>query len=525
MEKIAELPVVQPLRGGILPVLGIGEVAARRLLLRHGERHIDLVIPGESVVHARFGVEKVIGTVNIQLLKRRSGAVEIVVGARNVMPDETVLQVGIEVQPPRSLPVDLGEDVGIVLGRGVTIIFVTREAGCIDDRHHVSPVAAVIYVARTAQGQLYATTSIVGRCHHAAEMVVHRLAANQIAFGNRLVRIVRRDRRDTVLTQRLSVLILVVITRTVGVVARDIQRPTGVEAMIDDQLIVDLGIVIRLVIIKRNRSVGMFDKPLRIVAPVGFELRFAGAARADGRARTGHTAEGDQLHGRTPIVVPDLQHVGLQVGEGPIDITVRGDMRKPGIDGPMAAHESRTDLQRLFVGVVGAIGKGRFARKFARHRGGGHIHRTAEGSRTVGRGSGTALYLDRSDRRSHVGRIVPIDRVALGIVHRHAVGCDIDARSIRTAQTERRTADAVAGIRRSHLQQRRHVAAEIPARNRFSADIGICHRSFAIDAGSGHLDLLQFVQFHGIRSHGVRFHRFVRVHRHRAPDSRSRKRQ
>ena len=196
----------------------------------------------------------------------------------------------------------------------------------------------------------------------------------------------------------------------------------------------------------------------------------------------------------------------------------------------MAAHESRTDLQRLFVGVVGAIGKGRFARKFARHRGGGHIHRTAEGSRTVGRGSGTALYLDRSDRRSHVGRIVPIDRVALGIVHRHAVGCDIDARSIRTAQTERRTADAVAGIRsgdhrRSHLQQRRHVAAEIPARNRFSADIGICHRSFAIDAGSGHLDLLQFVQFHGIRSHGVRFHRFVRVHRHRAPDSRSRKRQ
>lgn len=99
VEKIAELPVVQPLRGGILPVLGIGEVAARRLLLRHGERHIDLVIPGESVVHARFGVEKVIGTVNIQLLKRRSGAVEIVVGARNVMPDETVLQVGIEVQP------------------------------------------------------------------------------------------------------------------------------------------------------------------------------------------------------------------------------------------------------------------------------------------------------------------------------------------------------------------------------------------------------------------------------------------
>ena len=75
------------------------------------------MIPGESVVHARFGVEKVIGTVNIQLLKRRSGAVEIVVGARNVMPDETVLQVGIEVQPPRSLPVDLGEDVGIVLGR------------------------------------------------------------------------------------------------------------------------------------------------------------------------------------------------------------------------------------------------------------------------------------------------------------------------------------------------------------------------------------------------------------------------
>ena len=58
-----------------------------------------------------------------------------------------------------------------------------------------------------------------------------------------------------------------------------------------------------------------------------------------------------------------LQHVGLQVVEGPIDTTVRGDMRKPGIDGPMAAHESRTDLQRLFVGVVGAIGKGRFARK------------------------------------------------------------------------------------------------------------------------------------------------------------------
>ena len=116
----------------------------------------------------------------------------------------------------------------------------------------------------------------------------------------------------------------------------------------------------------------------------------------------------------------------------------------------MSTQQTRRERELLLGGVERAVRHRRTPRKLRRDRCRSHIERGSEGSRTCGRGAHAALQLQRTDRRHQIGRIVPIDRVGLGIVHRHAIERHIDARGVATTHAERGRTNADTALRRDH---------------------------------------------------------------------------
>ncbi len=165
----------------------------------------------------------------------------------------------------------------------------------------------------------------------------------------------------------------------------------------------------------------------------------------------------------------------------------------------MATNEPRGDTHGLLLGVVRTVGERGIALKLRRKRSGGHRNRTTESTRAVGRKTCTALHLHRPDGRNQVGRVVPIHRVGVGVVHRNAVDRDIQTRSIRTAQAHRRTADADTRLVRSDHrggegQHRGHVRTIGVARELLRREVVIRYGCRLRGACSLDFDLLQVVE-------------------------------
>ena len=65
-----------------------------------------------------------------------------------------------------------------------------------------------------------------------------------------------------------------------------------------------------------------------------------------------------------------------------------------------------------------------------------HVERGSEGTGTVGRRTHAALDLYRLHAAGEVAHVDPEHLVRLGVVHRYAVGRDVDAAGIRSAHSE-----------------------------------------------------------------------------------------
>ena len=458
-----------------------------------------------SVAHAGARVEEVVGLVHVDRLHRHPLLTDVVVvGSPRFVTDVTVLDVGEEPQPVRRLPVGACEEVGVLLVDVVVVPAAADRPG-IHAVHPVqlAPVRAGVVAPRTAEVEVERTRGVGGRGVEPAQVVAHDLLADQVGLLDFGVEI-------DVFRQFRVVLVLLVVAVAVGVEGRGVERPTVVEAVVQDELVVDLQIVVRLVVVIADvRSVGQYVRAGRglvlaaVVVAAAVALHVLHRDAVVGEVGFGLAAEREEFDHRPSVVVAALEQIGFQIRGAAVDVTVRADVRQPCVDGPVAAQQPRRDADGLLVGVVRSVAERGFARKFGRERSGGHVDRAAESARAVGREACAALHLHRSYGRDQVGRVVPVHRVRVGIVHRHAVDRDVEARGVRAAQADRRAADAdtrfVGGDHRGGERQHgRNIRAVAVAGDRVVRKIGVGHRRAGRGARGGDFDLLEAVHAYRI---------------------------
>ena len=441
---------------------------------------------GKRVADARLGVEEVVGTVDVEQLQGSGRVVVIVVYSGDFVMDVPVLHITEDRQAARHLPVDFGEDVGVVLGRGIAVIFGLREVGHFFHAENSAPVFAVVHIPRSAHREREMPRSVVGRRDDAAEIVVHGFTADEVGFGYFGAGYV--DGGKVVFLQLLVVLVILVVAVAVGVVPCHVERPAVVETVADNQMVVDLQVVVLMVVVEADdppfrgspfvedriaRSIVevSVDFALGIVAAVFGHLVFR--KTGIGEVHLGLAAERKHFDHGASAVITGLEHIGFQVGGSAVHIPVRSDMGNPCIQRPVSAQKTGRNLHGLPVGVVGAVGQRSRSVEDGRKRFGGHVYRAAESARAIGRSAGAALELERPDGRCQVGRVVPIDRMGFGVVHRHAVHGYVDAGGIRSAHPHRGAADARSRFgsrnhRRHGLQQPGYVLTEVLACDLFA---------------------------------------------------------
>ena len=275
--------------------------------------------------------------------------------------------------------------------------------------------------------------------------------------------------------------------------------------MVEDELVVDLEVVVGVIVVVVDvRAVGQYVRTVGgyvlavgvVAASVELHLLFRGARV--GEVGPGLAAEREELDHRVAAVVGSLQHVGFQVGGAAVHVAVRADVRQARVDHPMAAHEARTDVDRLLVGVVRAVRERGVAAELGAERRRGHVDRTAESARAVGRGAGAALHLHVAHGRNEVRRVVEVGRMRVGVVQRYAVGRNVQAGGVRAAHAHRGGTHAHARFgggdhRGGRRQHERYVEAVVVFLDRFARDVGIGHRSFLRGARGGYFDLLEIV--------------------------------
>ena len=171
----------------------------------------------------------------------------------------------------------------------------------------------------------------------------------------------------------------------------------------------------------------------------------------------------------------------------------------------MSAHESRAESERLLVAIV------RTAAEVDAHEGlgadvlGEHVQRGTEGAGAVGRCTHAALNLHRLHGGGEVAHVHPEELCALSIVHRHAVGGDVDARRVGAAHAQRGVAYAVAGVAGHRYagrerNQEGNVLAMVHLGYLLLIHVGVGHGGFLCGTDGGYL-------------HGLQFHGLQRVNR------------
>ena len=160
-------------------------------------------------------------------------------------------------------------------------------------------------------------------------MVAHDLLADQVGLLDFGVEI-------DVFRQFRVVLVLLVVAVAVGVEGRGVERPTVVEAVVQDELVVDLQIVVRLVVVIADvRSVGQYVRAGRglvlaaVVVAAAVALHVLHRDAVVGEVGFGLAAEREEFDHGPSVVVAALEQIGFQVGGAAVDVTVRADVRQP----------------------------------------------------------------------------------------------------------------------------------------------------------------------------------------------------
>ena len=150
---------------------------------------------------------------------------------------------------------------------------------------------------------------------------------------------------------------------------------------------------------------------------------------------------------------------------------------RSGLKDEMISDQARAESDCLLLRIVAAVGGIDLGMRLLGLGIGLHIDRCAKGSCAIGRCTCAPLHLDTAQRTGKVGGIDPIVALLLSIVHRDAIGCDIDTAGIDAADAQRGIADAHSGIARrsergGHIEQEGDVHAYILARDLRPRDIG-----------------------------------------------------
>ena len=123
--------------------------------------------------------------------------------------------------------------------------------------------------------------------------------------------------------------------------------PTVVEAVVQDELVVGLQKVVRLVVVIADmRAVGQSGRAGRglvlaaVVVAAAVALHVLHRDAVVGEVGFGLAAEREEFDHRPSVVVAALEQIGFQVGGAAVDVTVRADVRQPCVDGPVGKADN-----------------------------------------------------------------------------------------------------------------------------------------------------------------------------------------
>ena len=308
---------------------------------------------------------------------------------------------------------------------------------------------SVVERCRNAHSERDALCRIGCRAYHTAKVVAHNLLAEEVCALHQYA--IHLDRRKTIFFELLVILVVAVVAIAVGVVGSGRERPLVVEGVVDNELIVYLCVVVGMVVVEAYDLVANDDFALGVVATILRHLLGRNACVREIYLR--HATKREELHACATIVVARLERVRREVARCTLDIAVRGEVRQSSVDSPMTSEQSRREGNLLLCGVERAIRERCTTRELRCRRCRGHIERCSEGSCTCGRGTHATLQLHRAERRYQIGCVVPIYRVGLGIVHRHAIEGYIYACRVCATHSERGRAYACTALRRDNYRR------------------------------------------------------------------------
>ena len=224
------------------------------------------------------------------------------------------------------------------------------------------------------------------------------------------------------------------VAEAVGVVEGGVEGPEVAEEVGVVELVVLLFVVVGLEGVVGHVAELVFDFAAAVVAGVGVELLGRGSVPGD--AAVLFAEDGDEFEHGAVAVVAGGEEEALLVGLTAADEAVGGEAVVGGIEREAVCGDAGAGHNAILAGVPRApreVGGGVWL-------GGGveglQIHGTAEGCGTAVAGTHAALQLHALAHAAQVGDVVPIDRLALGIVEGDTVDVDVDAGGVDTANAQ-----------------------------------------------------------------------------------------
>ena len=184
----------------------------------------------------------------------------------------------------------------------------------------VAEVSAVVAVPAAAEGGLQVAFVVVDdRGHGAVEIVVHPLLAYQVALGPCLCLV------QVVLEERALSLVLFVVAVAFGVVEGCVEAQLLAQALVPDELVVLLVVVVGLSVVVVRVAVGVPVFAAGVVAAT-VELLLILAGVVPGVVGLLHAVEGDELHGGVVAEVACLHEVAVKLRRGAVEVALGAEV-------------------------------------------------------------------------------------------------------------------------------------------------------------------------------------------------------
>ena len=232
----------------------------------NGIRSIDLMMRGDIVVQTKLRVEEV------ECLIDHSLTIGVgshpVTGILHLEADVAILQIEEAVQSWQEVVVDLAIHVPVSLLGVVAIVFEVGQQlhslGHVFHPLHQSEVVAAVLVPAPTKGRFYILMIVIHqRGHEGIEVVVHLLLADEVALQLRIL--IKPHAVRQILHQFTACLILFVIALTLGIMACHVQVQVAREALVPQQLVVLLVVVIRLTVIIMHVTIIIIVLSARVI--------------------------------------------------------------------------------------------------------------------------------------------------------------------------------------------------------------------------------------------------------------------